>query len=91
MALPMRLVRTWRTRCESPPTIAGTESPTSPTNLSPLDSASSDNKSTTLSTIARTLNSMSSISSFPASIFEKSRMSLTISMSASPELRRVSA
>ena len=86
MALPMRLVRTWRTRPGSPLTIAGTERSMTAISSRPLACADPASRSTTSSTIARTSNSTSSISSFPASTFEKSRMSL---MTGEQRLTRV--
>ena len=83
MALPTRLVRTCRSRPGSPRSADGTSASTSAVSSSPLPCACSAGRSQVSSTVRRRSKSRVSSSSFPASILEKSRMSLMIVSSAS--------
>ena len=90
-ALPTRLTSTCRSRPGSPLTTAGTPGAVSALSSSPLSRAGWARSPTTSSSTVRTSKSVSSRRILPASIFEKSRMSLTISRRASPEVRTDSA
>jgi len=87
MALPTRFVMTWRTRAGSPDTSAGTVSSMWTMNSRPPASARREITSTVSPTRSRGFQGMLSISSIPASIFEKSRMSLIRPSSVSPLVR----
>ena len=86
-ALPTRLVRTWRSRPASPRTAAGTASSIRHNSSMPLPCALPAAISATSSTSSRTSKSTGSSSILPASIFEKSRMSLMMLSSESAECR----
>ncbi len=90
-ALASRLSRIWRSRVTSPSTARGM----SPSNRYAVSrffsTARVDTRSSADSTQSRRSNGCASMSIRPASIFEKSRMSLMIVSSASPESRMVVA
>ena len=86
-AFPTRLVITWRSLPGSPRSASGTESSKWQRISSLRSSAISNNISSTSSTHTRGEKSMDASSGLPASIFEKSRMSLMIS-SRNPADRR---
>ena len=90
MALPTRLITIWRSRLESPRTISGTSGATSHSNSSPFSSARTANVFSVDSKLSRRLKSSASRSIFPASIFEKSRMSLITVSRESPDIFTVS-
>ena len=80
MALPTRLMSTCRSRIGSPRTTAGTAGSIDAAQLQALRCARAAPRSrSSPRSISRKPNSMRSSSSLPASIFEKSRMSLMIS------------
>ena len=89
-ALAVRLTRTCRSRNESPRSPGGISGSMRQASSMPLVCARSASKSTAPSTVSRRLKSMASSASLPASIFEKSRMSLMMSSSDSVLLRIVS-
>ncbi len=91
MALPARLISTCRRRMGSPRTAAGTAGSSSQRSSSPLARARTPKISIVSSMISRRAKSICSSSSLPASIFEKSRMSLMICSRPSAERVMVSA
>ncbi len=90
-AFPTRLTRTWRRRSESPVTQAGTSSSMSTRRSSPLAWAWAEMVPATLRTAAPRSKSTSSMSSLPASILEKSRMSLMRPSRLWPDSRRATS
>ncbi len=91
MALPTRLVKICRNRPGSPSTQVGTAACTKLTSSMPLVAAGSARISNTSSMARRSSKLMISSSILPASILEKSKISLMIDNSARPERRMVSA
>ena len=92
MALPTRLTMIWRRRPGSP--LQQGRAPRVPPGRSssrPFSCAVTESISTVSSTVDRRSKSMSSSSSLPASILEKSSMSLMMVSSASPLERMISA
>ena len=85
-ALATRFTSTCRSRPGSPRTTAGTSGWIAHASSRPLACARSASRSRLSSIVVARSNSMDSSSSWPASIFEKSRMSLMMVSSASPEL-----
>ena len=90
-ALPTRLVRTCRSRPGSPRSALGTSWRMRQSSSSPLAWAASAKDPRTSRTARRRSKSTISRSTRPASIFEKSRMSLMISSRARPEWSITSA
>ena len=85
MALPVRLVSTWRTRFASPRTIAGTESSMIAASVEPLGlGGRAQQVDHVVDDRAAGRTSTSSTSSWPDSILEKSRIALMTLSSASP-------
>ena len=76
MAFESRLRMIWRSRMGSPRPVAGTSDATRWINDSPFFVASGLTIATASFTVVATLNACSAISSWPASILERSRMSL---------------
>ncbi len=74
-ALPTRLKSTWRRRNGSPSTASGSPGSSRANRRKPLAEAAGSSALTTVSTTRRGASGTRSISSLPASIFEKSRMS----------------
>ena len=89
-AFERRFRRTCLTRVTSPTTKRGTSGETRPASSSPLADAAGARRSIDSSTARRTSKGRDSSSSFPDSIFEKSRMSLMRARSVSPLPRIVS-
>ena len=83
-ALFSRLSKTWRIRLASPTAVSGVPGSISYATSRPFFVAIGPIRSTTDSMQARRSNGARSSSIRPASIFEKSRMSLMIERSASP-------
>ena len=90
-ALPSTLVITWRTRSGSPTTRPGTAGVAWLTRSRLFSCAIGASSAQTSSTTSRTSNTRSSRRTWPASIFEKSRMSLMTASSAPAERCAVSA
>ena len=90
-ALETRLVRICWRRKWSPTTFSGARRSMKARSSMPLARAFSASMSTAASTASESVNSACSSSSLPASIFDRSRMSLMICSSASPELRTIEA
>ena len=90
-ALLSRLTSTWRSRVTSPTSTGGTPSSSEQARSRPFTAACAATRSSEPSTQSRTENGCDSRSRCPLSIFEKSRMSLMITSSASPLVRTVSA
>ena len=88
-ALSRRLTRIWRSRVASLSIRAGTAGSTRQPIASPLRAAWAASRPTASSTHWRRANGNASMTSFPASIFEKSRMSFNKASSDSPLLRIV--
>ena len=84
-ALPSRLSSTWRSRPGSPLRVRGMPGGTMALSASPFCWALRAIERTLACTSSRRSNGTSSRSSLPASILEKSRMSLTMVSSASAE------
>ena len=84
IALPIRFTRIWRSRPGSPRTDSGTSASMSHTNSSPFSWARTASVLSVSPTVRPRLKGMVSISSLPASILEKSRMSL-ITLSSDSE------
>ncbi len=84
-ALPSRLTRTWRSRTGSPRRPAGTAASTLDVNARPFSCARRATTAVASRTSTRGSKSIASSVSLPASIFEKSRMSLMMSSRATPE------
>ena len=82
-ALPIRLSRIWRSRIGSPRSHCGTFGSTSLSSERPSSCARRSSSSTSECTISRRSKSTDSKPILPASIFEKSRMSLMMASSAS--------
>ncbi len=76
IALPVKLMRTWRNLTGSPRTAEGTSGPISAPNSRPFSTALRASISTTSSAAFRMSKPMKSRASMSASILEKSRMSL---------------
>ena len=91
MALFSRLISTCRKRETSLMMAAGTSGPTSSARSRFLAAAGVDSRSIAPSRHSRRSKAVVSSSILPASIFEKSRMSLMIVSSASPLVRIISA
>ena len=89
IALPSRLMSTWRSRTGSPIRRLGTSGRASASSSRPFWWARSATVLSADSISASSANSMVSRSSRPASIFEKSRMSLMTDSSVSAEARAV--
>ena len=89
-ALERRLTSTCRTRVTSPTMAIGAPSSITYASSIPFCAAGCATRSNASSTHRRTSIGASSTSSIPASIFEKSRMSLMMVSKASPEDRIVS-
>jgi hypothetical protein len=85
MALPIRFESTWRIRPGSPRTKPGTSASTGTASSIPLASAALAKICSVSSSRERRSKSSASTSSMPASIFEKSRMSLITCRSAIAE------
>ena len=85
MALPLRLPINWRRRTGSPATIMGAAASMSQISSRPFCCALWASRPTLSSTTCQRLKSMRSRSSLPASILEKSRMSLRMPSSACAE------
>ena len=85
MALPTRLTSTWRRRPGSPKTCWGTSERISVTSSKPFWWARTAIALVVSITLSWRLKSMGSRSSLPASILEKSRMSLMTRSRESPE------
>jgi len=83
IALPTRLTSICRSRAGSPRNASGTSAPTSAASSSPFSCARGPSRSATSSITPQRLKSITSSVIFPASIFEKSRMSLMTVNSAS--------
>ncbi len=90
MALPTRLVSTWRNRPASPISQVGSSGGTSAPISRPLDAACSAKSSKISSIAVRRSKSNTSSSILPASILEKSKISLIMVSRLSPERRIVS-
>ena len=90
-AFESRFNRIWRKRVTSPAMPAGVSSPIRYARSMPFSAARVATRSSALSTHSRTSNGCDSSSSLPASILEKSRMSLMTVRSASPLWRTTSA
>jgi len=86
-ALPTRLVSTCHSRCSSPVSQGGTSAATRAIRRLPRRSAATCCGLTTRSISPATAKGAVSSSRRPASIFEKSRISLTMRSSVSPLLR----
>jgi hypothetical protein len=86
MPLEIRLIRTWRSRCGSPTRLSGTSGATCDVSSRSFSAARCCRVRTARATQSRRLKSMCSKSSLPASIFEKSRMSLMMPRRALAEL-----
>lgn len=84
-AFPTRLIMICHIRAGSPINVSGTSGRTSNSNSSPFSWARNDNVLMVLPIVSRRSKSISSSSNWPASTFEKSRMSLMIFKSASAE------
>ena len=91
MALASRLSRICRSRVTSPLTAGGTSPSNRYARSSCFCAARVPTRSSADSTHSRRSNGCASMSMRPASIFEKSRMSLMMVKSASPESRMVAA
>ena len=89
MPLPIRFPSTWRTRTGSPTIAAGMAESRSQRSSIPFSSAFSDIVLSRSFTMAASENGIASSSSRRDSIFEKSRMSLRIESSDSPDDRTV--
>ena len=87
MAFPTRFNKICLSLVGSPRTREATEVDTLPIRLNPFSSARMEYKSTVSATTVRRSNSVLSSVSKPASIFDRSRMSLTRLCRASPALR----
>ena len=87
MALPAKLRMICRSRPGSPITRRGAPGAYRSTSSSPFSSAFADNRLATSSTATHRSYGIGSMVIFPASIFEKSRISLMIVSSASAEAR----
>ena len=90
-AFESRFRSTWRRRVTSPTIAAGAPSPTRYARSRPFSAARVATRSSAPSTHSRRSNGWDSSSSFPASILEKSRMSLMTVRRASPLWRTTSA
>ena len=86
MALPTRLTKSCRTRTGSPCTLAGRSIGRSLIKSSPFSCARPASIAAMSSTSSRGSNKVISNSSRPASILEKSRISLMVASRAQPEL-----
>ena len=84
-ALPMTFSSTWRSRPASPSSASGTSGVMWQASSIPFSAARSASSLAASPTVSRRSNSARSRSSRRASIFEKSRMSLTISSSDSAD------
>ena len=91
IALPSRLRRIWRSRVTSPTTTRGVPGRMSPTSSRPFSVARAAMSSSAASTHSWRSNGAASRSIRPASIFEKSRMSLMIVSRDSPLARMICA
>ena len=91
MALPRRLVNICRTRPGSPRSPRSTSLPSKHPSSRPFSWAWSASSSTVPSTTDTRSKSIHSMDNLPASIFEKSRMSLMTVRSESPDRRTISA
>ena len=91
MALLTRLIRICRMRPGSPTTCRGTSGAIRMMRSSPFSAAAPESSSPTSSTATMMSKGTGSSRRRPASIFEKSRMSLMIVRSASADFRTVSA
>ncbi len=91
MALPTKLTRICRSRPGSPRSRVGTSEATVPANSSPLSWARWASISSVSSTVLTRSKSRTSKLSLPASILDKSRISLMIARSVSALVRIVSA
>ena len=89
-AFERKLRSTCRNRVTSPATIGGTDVSRRYARSTPVSLARVATRSSASSTASRTENGWRSRATPPASIFEKSRTSLMIARSASPETRTVS-
>ena len=89
IALPSRFSRIWRSLVTSPTTMRGVPGRMSPTSSSPFSVALAAISSSAASTHSWRSNVAASRSIRPASIFEKSRMSLMIVSSDSPLARMI--
>ena len=85
MALPTRLMSTWRSRVASPCTCSGTSGAMSMTSSSPFSAARVATLRQAAATVARSASGSRSSVSLPASILEKSRMSLRMASSDSAD------
>ncbi|MNN16562.1 hypothetical protein D3C81_1297060 [compost metagenome] len=90
MALPARLVSTWRSRPGSPSRVCGSAGSTSSTSSRPLACARMACARMVSCSSWRRSKGMLSRVSMPASIFEKSRMSLMMHSRASAEALTIS-
>ena len=90
IALPTMFTRIWRMRSASATTCSGTSGATRYVSSRPLRCAGSANICAVSATSSRTANGCGLSSSLPASIFEKSRMSLMMWSSASAEVLTIS-
>jgi len=90
IAVPMRLTKPWRRRPGSPHNDDGTSGSTSIASSRPFSWARNAGRSIASSRVVRRSKSSVSISSLPASILEKSRMSLIRASKASPLFLMVS-
>ena len=90
-ALETRFVSTCWSRKRSPTTCSRARRSTNARRSRPLPRAFSASSSTASSTASDSENSASSSSSLPASIFDRSRMSLMIVSSCSPEVCTIDA
>ena len=90
-ALLSRFSRIWRMRLASPTAVSGVSGAMSYATSRPFVAATGPIRSTTDSMLARRSNGARSSSMRPASILEKSRMSLMIESRASPLLATVAA
>ena len=86
IALPTRLTRTWRSRPASPTSASGTSGATRQASSSPLEWARRARVCRVSSSASRREKGIGSRLSLPASILEKSRMSLMTVRSESAEL-----
>ena len=89
-AFDRRLARTCRSSRPSPTSASGTSGSTRCDSLTSLPCRRGANDFTRVSRRSRSRNAWGSTTSLPASIFEKSRMSLMMSSSASADSRRAS-
>jgi hypothetical protein len=83
-ALPARLSRIWRTRPPSPRTVAGRLRPRRVTTIRPFSSAAGEIRAAVSARTALRSKSTGSRTTLPASILEKSRMSLMTPSRALP-------